>query len=81
MIISPVFEAGEKPIVGADQAALISGLQSFGHRDVLGINGPEDITTLIAEIANPGDLVIFLGAGSVSQWAYDLPKALQEALK
>ncbi|MDG1859217.1 MAG: cyanophycin synthetase, partial [Emcibacteraceae bacterium] len=81
VIISPVFEAGEKPIVGADQAALISGLQSFGHRDVLGINGPEDITTLIAEIANPGDLVIFLGAGSVSQWAYDLPKALQEALK
>lgn len=81
VVISPVFEAGEKPIEGADQAALISGLQSFGHRDVLKIDEPDDIPALIAEVAKPGDLVIFLGAGSVTQWAYELPDALREALK
>lgn len=76
VIVSPVFEAGETPIKGADQEGLINGLQSFGHRDVLKINGPEDIAGVISGIAVKGDLVIFLGAGSVSQWAYDLPEAL-----
>ena len=77
VIVSPVFEAGETPIKGADQEALINGLQSFGHRDVLKINGPEDIAGVVSEVAVEGDLVIFLGAGSVSQWAYDLPNALK----
>ncbi len=77
VIVSPVFEAGEKPIEGADQKALIAGLQSVGHRGVLGIAGPEELAAVIAEEAEPGDLVIYLGAGSVSQWAYDLPDALR----
>ena len=78
VIVAPVFEAGEKPIKGADQDALINGLQSFGHRNVLKINGPEDLPALISEISNERDLVIYLGAGSVSQWAYDLPEALRK---
>jgi UDP-N-acetylmuramate--alanine ligase len=77
VIVAPVFEAGEKPIKGADQEALINGLQSFGHRDVLKINGPDDIAGVVSEIASKDDLVIFLGAGSVSQWAYYLPEALK----
>lgn len=78
VIISPVFEAGETPIEGADQDALISGLQRSGHRDVLKIDGPDDIPAIIADIAKDGDLVIFLGAGSITTWAYDLPAALQK---
>lgn len=78
VIVSPVFEAGEKPIEGADQQALIAGLQSVGHRGVLGIKGPEELPSVIAKEAKPGDLVIYLGAGSVSQWAYDLPDALRK---
>ena len=78
VIVAPVFEAGEKPIKGADQDALINGLQSFGHRNVLKVNGPEDLPALISDISKEGDLVIYLGAGSVSQWAYDLPEALRK---
>ena len=77
VIVAPVFEAGEKPIKGADQEALIDGLQSFGHRDVLKISGPEEVAGVISDIAVKGDLVIFLGAGTVSQWAYDLPHSLK----
>ncbi|WP_420833197.1 UDP-N-acetylmuramate--L-alanine ligase [Pseudemcibacter aquimaris] len=77
VIVSPVFEAGEQPIEGADQEALINGLQSVGHRDVRKIDGPDDIAGLISETAEPGDLVIFLGAGNVTQWAYDLPEGLK----
>lgn len=78
VIVAPVFEAGEKPIEGADQKALIAGLQSSGHRGVVKIDGPEELPKVISEIAEQGDLVIYLGAGSVSQWAYDLPDALRK---
>ena len=44
------------------------------------ISGPEDIAPLIAELADPGDYVLFLGAGNITQWAYSLPDEL-EALK
>lgn len=78
VIVAPVFEAGEQPIEGADQDALISGLQSFGHRGVVKITGPEELPKTISDIAEDGDLVIYLGAGSVSLWAYALPDALRE---
>ena len=78
VIVAPVFEAGEAHIEGADQDALISGLQSVGHRGVLKVDGPEELPALLADTAEKGDLIIYLGAGSVSQWAYDLPDAMRE---
>ncbi len=77
VIVAPVYEAGESPIEGADQQALIAGLHNVGHRGVRSISGPEELPGVIAKEAQPGDLVIYLGAGSVSQWAYDLLDALQ----
>lgn len=82
VIIAPVFEAGEQPIEGADQNALIDGLISYGHRHVLKINGPDELSSLIFEEAKSGDIVIFLGAGNITTWAYALPDALrQEAIR
>lgn len=78
VIVAPVFEAGESPIEGADQEALINGLHSVGHRDVLKIDGPQELPKIISDMAKEDDLVIYLGAGSVSQWAYDLPGALRK---
>ncbi|MBT5073164.1 MAG: UDP-N-acetylmuramate--L-alanine ligase [Kordiimonadaceae bacterium] len=78
VIVAPVFEAGEKPIKGADQKALIDGLQSAGHRGVVKIDGPEELPKVIGALAEEGDLVIYLGAGSVSQWAYALPDGLRK---
>ena len=69
VIIAPVYEAGEKPIEGADSVALVAGLKSAGHRDVRLIEGEEDVAPLIAELAQPGDYVLFLGAGSITHWA------------
>jgi UDP-N-acetylmuramate--alanine ligase len=31
---------------------------------------------MVARLAEPGDIVIFLGAGSITQWAYALPGEL-----
>ncbi|TGV72913.1 UDP-N-acetylmuramate--L-alanine ligase, partial [Mesorhizobium sp. M2D.F.Ca.ET.145.01.1.1] len=50
--------------------------RSGGHRDARYIEGPGDIAPVIRDIAKPGDFVVFLGAGNITQWAYALPKEL-----
>ncbi|WP_350334953.1 UDP-N-acetylmuramate--L-alanine ligase [Coralliovum pocilloporae] len=78
VIIADVYEAGEEPIEGADKTGLVSGLRSHGHRSVLPLEGPESLAGLIREQAEPGDLVICLGAGSITHWAHALPEALEQ---
>lgn len=77
VLVAPVYEAGETPIENINSQTLAQGLRSGGHRSAEAIDGPEMIATKIKEIAEPGDYVIFLGAGSVSQWAYALQGELE----
>ncbi|MBX3492564.1 MAG: UDP-N-acetylmuramate--L-alanine ligase [Parvibaculum sp.] len=76
VIVADVYEAGEKPIEGANRDALVEGLRARGHRNVTALEGPEALPALIAETAKPGDLVVCLGAGSITTWANALPEAL-----
>ncbi len=77
VIVAEVYAAGEAPIEGVDQDALVSGLRTRGHRAVTPLVDPEDLATLVAEIARPGDLVVCLGAGNITVWANDLPSQLE----
>jgi UDP-N-acetylmuramate--alanine ligase len=43
---------------------------------VVALDSPEQLASLIAGIATPGDYVVCLGAGSITQWAYALPGEL-----
>ncbi|WP_375409402.1 UDP-N-acetylmuramate--L-alanine ligase [uncultured Methylobacterium sp.] len=76
VIVAPVYAAGEAPIEGMDRDGLVSGLKSRGHRDALALEGTEDLAGLVASRANPGDYVVCLGAGNITQWAYALPAEL-----
>ena len=76
VLVAPVYRAGEEPLEGFDETSLVAGLKSGGHRNARLIEGPEVLAQLIAQIAEPDDYVIFLGAGSVSQWANALPDEL-----
>jgi UDP-N-acetylmuramate--alanine ligase len=80
VIVADVYEAGESPIEGASRDALVEGLRNRGHRHVAAFEGPEALAGMIAKEAKPGDLVVCLGAGSISAWANALPAQL-EALK
>ncbi|HKS86467.1 MAG TPA: UDP-N-acetylmuramate--L-alanine ligase [Pseudolabrys sp.] len=77
VIIAPVYSAGEQPISGADRDALVTGLRSHGHKQALPLEGPEKLAPMIKKLAKPGDFVICLGAGSITQWAYALPAELK----
>ena len=76
VMIAPVYAAGEQPIAGADRDALVQGMRARGHRQVIPLDGPQDIAGIVKRLARPGDIVVFLGAGNITQWAYALPGEL-----
>ena len=79
VIVANVYPAGESPIPGADRDALVQGLRTHGHRQVVALDSPEKLALLISAMAHPGDYVACLGAGSITQWAYALPGELAAA--
>jgi len=76
VIVAPVYPAGEQPIPGADRDALVTGLRAHGHKQAIPLEGPEKLASLIKGLVGPGDYVVCLGAGSITQWAYALPGEL-----
>jgi UDP-N-acetylmuramate--alanine ligase len=75
-LVAPVYEAGEDPIEGANHTGLVSRMKSGGHRDARAISGPADVASIVRAEASEGDYVLYLGAGSITQWAYALPREL-----
>jgi len=80
VIVADVYAAGEPPIEGVDRDALIAGLRRFGHRRVIALSSPGELASLAKAEAQSGDLVVCLGAGDITGWAYALPAQL-EALR
>jgi UDP-N-acetylmuramate--alanine ligase len=76
VIVAHVYPAGEEPIPGVDHDALAEGLRGHGHRHVLTLNGEDGLARLVAEQTEPGDMVVCLGAGTISAWANALPGQL-----
>ncbi len=74
--IADVFAAGEAPIEGASRDDLINGLVAHGHRHATAISTEDDLVALVKNTVKPGDIVVCLGAGSISAWANALPKRL-----
>jgi UDP-N-acetylmuramate--alanine ligase len=80
VLIADVYAAGEDPIEGADRDSLVQGLQAFGHPSPMAMSSPETLAKQVAELARDGDVVICLGAGSITQWAAELPEQLAEII-
>jgi UDP-N-acetylmuramate--alanine ligase len=78
VIVADVYAAGEPPLPGIDRDALVEGLRARGHRSVVPLPGPEHLAEMVYAIARPGDFVLCLGAGNITQWAATLPQELLE---
>jgi len=76
--IAEVFAAGEDVIEGATRDDLVAGLIRGGHRHARAITDEDDLVRLVKEQAKEGDMVVCLGAGSISTWANSLPKRMAE---
>jgi UDP-N-acetylmuramate--alanine ligase len=77
VVVADVYAAGEPPIEGVDKHHLVEGLQRYGHRRVLPLESAAALPALITEEAKAGDLVVCLGAGDITAWAYALPGQLE----
>lgn len=80
VLVADVYPAGEAPIDGANRDALVAGMTERGHRHVSSLTDQADLAGIIAERAKPGDLVVCLGAGNITQWANALPNELAALL-
>jgi UDP-N-acetylmuramate--alanine ligase len=80
VLVLPVYEAGEAPIEGVTATALAEGLRAHGHRHVIALAQDKDLPDALADTLQADDVVICMGAGSISQLAYDLPQQLEGRL-
>ncbi|MBO6866815.1 MAG: UDP-N-acetylmuramate--L-alanine ligase [Thalassococcus sp.] len=74
--IAEVYAAGEDPIPGASRDDLVAGLIRHGHRHARALQSEDDLERLVREQTQPGDMVVCLGAGTISAWANNLPARL-----
>lgn len=77
VIVADVYSAGEQPIEGVSKDDLVAALHRHGHRNAVGLESPAALAGLVAAEAKEGDLVVCLGAGDITQWAYALPAQLE----
>src|SRR4051794_5964538 len=77
VIVAEVYAAGEAPIEGIDRDHLVAALRARGHRNVIPLPGAGELAGIVKGLAQPGDYVVCLGAGNITQWAYALPGELK----
>jgi UDP-N-acetylmuramate--alanine ligase len=76
VLVADVYAAGEAPVAGISRDALVAGLLAHGHPDARALAGPDHLAPLLRSLLRPGDIVVCLGAGSITNWANSLPDEL-----
>lgn len=77
VVVADVYAAGETPIDGIDRDHFVAGLRAHGHREVIPLPAASELAGIVKGVAKSGDLVVCLGAGNITQWAYALPGELK----
>jgi UDP-N-acetylmuramate--alanine ligase len=78
VLVADVYPAGEPPIEGVSRDSLVAGLRGRGHRHAEALPSPTALAAMVRDVAKPGDFVICLGAGSITNWAQSLPGELDK---
>ncbi|MBP7000496.1 UDP-N-acetylmuramate--L-alanine ligase [Amaricoccus sp.] len=76
--ITDVYSAGEAPIEGVSRDTLVGGLIAHGHRRALPLAGEAALVDFVKAECRPGDMLVCLGAGTISAWANALPARLAQ---
>ncbi len=76
VIVADIFKVGQA-IKSINQEVIIDGILKSGHKNVIKLNDKKDLTNIIKASSNKGDVVVCVGAGSISSWANELPDKLK----
>ena len=71
-----VYPAGEEPLKGFESNDLKNGLLKYGHKNVSYIESKKALIRETLKIISPHDIIICLGAGSITKIANTLEKEL-----
>ncbi len=77
VLLLDVYPAGEKPIKNFESINLERGLANYGHKNVFYIKDQKLLTKTLIKLIKPNDLIICLGAGSITNIANNLEKELK----
>lgn len=78
LFITDIYAASEDPIEGIDSEALTNAIKRFGHKEVSYIGGLENAASFLRDYVQPGDLVVTLGAGTVSRVSDQLVSLMRD---
>ena len=79
LVLAEVYAAGEQPIVAADGRSLAHALRVLGKVDPMFVEDIADMPSTIADVVRDGDVVITMGAGSISGVPAQLAQRAREA--
>ena len=71
-----VYPAGEEPLKGFESTDLKNGLLKYGHKNVSYIESKKALIRETLKIISPNDIIICLGAGSITKIANTLEEEL-----
>ena len=77
--VADIYAAGETPIDGVSAESLVASIGKSGHLGARKLISFDDLPALVRTEARPGDIVVCLGAGDITQFANALPAKLAEA--
>jgi UDP-N-acetylmuramate--alanine ligase len=78
VVVTPLYDAGEQPIDGISHKTLAQAIAQLG-KPVYQIQQQAELAPLLADLTQAGDVVICMGAGSITQWAHALPSQFATA--
>ncbi len=81
LLLTDVYPAGEEPIPGADSEHLSRAIRETGHNDVSYIPDRSQVADALQQRVQPGDVVITIGAGSITQTAPEFLAKLKAATR
>jgi UDP-N-acetylmuramate--alanine ligase len=77
LYVLDIYAASETPIVGITAEVLTENIRKYGHKNAMYIGEVETAAEKVAASLRPGDLVITLGAGSVTRLSDEILEKLR----
>lgn len=72
LIVADVYSAGESKISSISKENFVKDINKLKNNLAIPLKKLSELSKIISQEAQSGDVVIFIGAGDISKWAYDL---------
>ena len=76
LFVSEIYPAGEQPIKNINSSKLVKDIIKKGGKNIIYLPKLKKLESVLSPFFVKENLIIFMGAGSISQWAYELMERL-----